>query len=353
MMLKLPYNPQITKNQHFVPSHFLNAWCSDGMLWVSNKDFKLFQQKAQNVAKSKGIYSLDYMTADEFIENFSNVTAIAKKINPELFRIIMDGMVSNLLYKEICEGQLTRDDFNRIMAFIEERGLCSNAEVTLLRFVWAIYENGYVPEDIKNFCEKHFVEGLEPFVTRVEQVAYPLIEMLRNGDSAFLADPEKRETLFLYIALQMFRVKKFTDIAKQFGVINPKTLKLARPILVARTVNYLVHNWDNEVVDIVDNATSLEFITGDNPLCNLDAHYKIRHLDLFFPISPSKAVFICAKDRRLIYPEMSQITIQFVHELNRKIAAGSSYQVFAKERDTLYFGGYKPSFDPKSVVVRS
>ena len=192
MMLKLSYNPQITINQHFVPSHFLTAWCSDGMLWVSNKDFKLFQQKPHNVAKSKGIYSSEYMTADEFIANFSKVADLAKKINPELFRLIMDGMVSNLLYREICDGHLTRNDFNRIVSFIEERGLCSNTEVTLLRLIWAIYENGCVPEDIKHFCEKHFVEGIEPFVTRVEQIAYPLIEMLRCGESTFLADPEKR-----------------------------------------------------------------------------------------------------------------------------------------------------------------
>ena len=54
-MRKLIYNPQITINQHFVPSNFLSAWCSDGMLWVSNKNFKLFQQKLQNVAKSNAL----------------------------------------------------------------------------------------------------------------------------------------------------------------------------------------------------------------------------------------------------------------------------------------------------------
>ena len=48
--------------------------------------------------------------------------------------------------------------------------------------------------------------------------------------------------------------------------------------------------------------------------------------------------------------EDEELATQYVHELNRKISAGCSFQVFAKKRDTLYFGGYKPPFDPKSVV---
>lgn len=344
-MKKLAYNPQITLNQHFVPSHFLDAWSNNGVLWVATRDFKLFRQKPQNVAKAKGIYSMDHMTAEEFIAAFSDIANLAKGLNKKLLDLIMDSMVSNLLYKEISEGQLTYEEFNRIISFIVERNLCTDTEVSLLRFVWIIYESGNVPDDVKQFCEKHFVEGIEPFATRVEQIAYPLIESLRRGESSFLDDPEKREALFLYIALQIFRVRKFTDIVEYYGLINPKTLKLSRIILVARTLGFFMKNWSNEEFCIIDNTTGLEFITGDNPICNLDAHDKPKYVDLYFPISPTKAVFICNKDRVVLYPEIRQMTIQYVHELNRKISAGCTSQVFAKNRETLYFGGYKPLFD--------
>lgn len=347
-MKKLPYNPQITTDQHFVPSHFLSAWCCDGMLWVSNRDFKLFSQKPENVAKERGIYSLEYMTADEFMTSFSGIRNLAKGLDPALLKMIMDGMVSNLLYREICDGQLSREEFNRIISFIDENSLCSAAEVSLLKLVWIIYETGEVPSDIKHFCKKHFVEGIEPFATKVEQNAYPLIESLRSGDLSFLGDLEKRESLFLYISLQMFRVRKFTNIAEHYGLIDSKTLKLSRIILVARTLDFLMRNWSNEEFRIVDNTTSLEFITGDNPICNLDAHDKPKYLDLYFPISSDKAIFLCEKDRVLLYPEMRKMTTHYVHSLNREIAAGSSFQVFAKSRETLLSGGYRPSFDFKS-----
>ena len=349
-MKKLSYNPQITKDQHFVPSHFLGAWCCDGMLWVSNRDFKLFPQKPENVAKERGIYSLEYMTADEFMTSFSDIINLTRGLDPALLKTIMDGMVSNLLYREICDGQFSREEFSRIISFIVEKNLCSDAEVSLLKLVWTIYETGNVPNDIKHFCKKHFVEGIEPFATNVEQIAYPLIEALRFGDSSFLDDPDKRESLFLYISLQMFRVRKFTDIADHYRLIDSKTLKLSRIILVARTLDFLMRNWSNEEFCIVDNTTDLEFITGDDPISNLDAHERPKFLDLYFPISPNKAIFICTKDRVDLYPEMRKITTQYVHELNRKIAADSVFQVFAKNRETLHSGGYKPSFDQKDLT---
>lgn len=349
-MKRFSYNPQITENQHFVPSHFLGAWCCDGILWVSNRDFKIFPQKPENVAKGRRIYSLEYMTAEEFIASFSGITNLAKGINPILLKMIMDGMVSNLLYREICDGQFSREEFSRIMSFIVEKSLCSDTEALLLKLVWAIYETGNVPNDIKYFCEKHFIEGLEPFATRVEQNAYPLIEALRFGDSSFLGDSEKRESLFLYISLQMFRIRKFTDIAEHYGPIDSKTLKLSRIIFVAKTLEFLMRNWSNEEFCIVDNTTDLEFITGDNPISNLDAQERPKFLDLYFPISPSKAIFICAKDRAALYPEMRGITTRYVHELNRKIADDSSFQVFAKSRETLYLGGYKPSFEQNNLA---
>ena len=151
----------------------------------------------------------------------------------------------------------------------------------------------------------------------------------------------------------MFRVKKFTDVAEHFGAINPKTLKLSRPILVAYAVNYLMKNWDYEEFCVSDNSTDLEFITGDNPICNLDSHDKNKNLDLFFPISPYKAIFMCKKDRALLYPEMRRMTTQYAHELNRKISAGCTSQVFANKRETLYFGGYKPSFGLPKISLRS
>jgi len=347
----LPYNLQITVNQHFVPSHFLSAWCSGDMLWVSNKGFKLFQQKPENVAKSKRLYSSEYMTADEFISCFSGISAIGARINPDLFKIIMDGMVFNLLGKEIISGLLSLDDFNRIVSFIEEKNFCSDLEVSLLRLLWTIYENGHVPDEIKYFCEKQFVEGIEPFATRVEQIGYPLIEKLRCGEASFLDDVEIREAFFLYIALQMFRIRKFTDAAAYYEHINIKTLKLSRILLVARTLDFLMSTWEGVAFCIVNNTTDLEFITGDNPICNLDAHNRSRFLDLYFPISPNKAVFMCNKDRASLYPEMRQMTIQYVHELNRNVAAGCAYQVFAKSKDTLQFGGYRPSFDPKVAAL--
>lgn len=346
-MKKFSYNPQITKDQHFVPSHFLGAWCCDGVLWVSNRDFRLFPQKPGNVAKARGIYSLEYMTADEFMTSFSDIANLAKGLDPELVKMIVDGMVSNLLYREICDGWFSREEFGRILSFVVEKDICSDTEVSFLKLAWIIYEAGEVPSDIKHLFKKHFVEGIEPFVTKVEQSAYPLIEALRFGDSSFLDDSEKRESLFLYISLQMFRIRKFTDIAEHYGPINSKSLKLSRIIFVAQTLEILMRNWSTEEFCIVDNTTDLEFITGDTPISNLDAHGRPKFLDLYFPISPSKAIFICAKDRVAFYPEMRRITTQYVHELNRKIASDSTYQVFAKKRETLHFGGYKPSFEQK------
>lgn len=352
-MDKLPYNPQITKNHHFVPSRFLEAWCNEGMLWVSVRDDKPFRQKPQNVAKVKGLYSQERMSAAEFILNFSDVVTLAKGLNPELVKIIMDSLVSNLLHDGIIKGHYTSEEFDLILSYIANSGLCSKEEALFLELVWKIYQCGNVPYEIQQFFEKHFVEGLEPFVTAVEQLAYPLIDMLRCGESCFTNDSEKREILFLYIAVQMFRIRKFVDMAECYGDINHKALKLSRPILMARTVNYLMQEWDNAMFGVVENETDLEFITGDNPICNMYAYEKVKYLDLYFPISPTKAIFMCKKDRASLYPEMCHMTNQYVHFLNQKLAGGSSDQVFASKRDTLEFGGYKPSFDVKDAVSRA
>lgn len=348
--MKLSYNPQITEQQHYVPSHFLSAWCNNGLLWVSNKDGKLFQQKPKNVAKDKGIYSLEAMTADEFIESFSDIITLRQGINPYLFQLIMDNTVSNLLFKEIINGQISGDDYDKIISFIVKENLCSQAQINLLSLMKKIHDIGVIPKEIEHFCIKHFIEGIEPFITNVEHLGFPLIEKLRNNDSSFLRSSYERECFLLYVGLQVFRVLKFTNLAEKFGQIKPKTLKLTRPIFVAYIVNYLQVNWNEFIFNIVDNTTELEFITGDNPICNLDNNVRTRYLDLYFPISPTKAVFICNKDRLSLFPEMRCMTLQYVHELNQNMSLGCTNQVFACKYDTLHYGRYKPTFDISKLL---
>ena len=114
------------------------------------------------------------------------------------------------------------------------------------------------------------------------------------------------------------------------------------PKMIIGAIVGMMQHRDEDELTLIENATALPFITGDQPLLNLLAQNdNPRHLDLFFPISPNRAFFYAAKGRlENCYHWLKELGEREVHCLNESLCKNCSQFVFATSEEVLSIGGY-------------
>lgn len=92
---------------------------------------------------------------------------------------------------------------------------------------------------------------------------------------------------------------------------------------------------DHFRVVLLDNATPVPFITGDQPVINLHANESRALLhdqfELYYPLSPTKAMALVHLDNHLD----SAVTAEAVRRYNALIVEESHVQVYSNSRELL------------------
>ena len=172
--------------------------------------------------------------------------------------------------------------------------------------------------------------------TIVEERFRPYLQAMIAGSLDFLKDPRRAAEFFWGLSLQYTR----TDYLKR----AQRVIERERFERDERIANLLAHIvafnagfslfLDRERLTIVllDNRTAVPFITGDQPVINIAANPKAttppKRFDLFYPLSPQKAMLLLEPASESL-PSQSWISETAAHVYNLRMAAHSYRQVFA------------------------
>ena len=160
---------------------------------------------------------------------------------------------------------------------------------------------------------------------------------------------DKRYQFYEYISVQMFRTWKSKDtIDKSIKetiekypdsrLKNVSDAMFPLMMIVNSVILATAFCKNNFYIQMIDNKSTQDFITGDLPIINLCANYNEinsspNRMELYYPISPKLAI-IC-KNSIKRNEEIVLNDAKVVDDYNKKIFAAASKQVFASQESDL------------------
>jgi hypothetical protein len=305
----LPPPPPIVKQPHFVWRHYLEAWEVEGQLHVLRGKVN-FSSAAKGVAKEGGFHDLPSLSDDdvEFL--------IATSIRP--------GSPQEQQHREFIDLM-----------------------VTAQRACAAVVANPEAYDEPKiAWANKILRDTEETLMTSVEELGLPWLTALRNGDCAFLEDPDA-SLFFYFIAMQYLRTKavaqsvitatkgsKLERLAEKFE----RTWPLIRQIHAVDIAANLFGMRESYGLIFLDNDSNIDFIAGDQPMVNIHAVSRRDALptkfELYYPLTPRRAMlwtqeFCDQRGARI------RVNEQVVQHHNNMIALASHEMIFATSKEAL------------------
>lgn len=275
-------------NQHYVWRHYLKPWLTNGKIWCA-RDNKLFKRNVEKLTTEKYFYKAEPLNINE------------KKI----IQSIIDSMDSS--------GH------------------------DLLHNTFSIYNeasNGSTFE--KN-------NSIESYHSIIEQCAILILDCLYNNNFKFLENDLLKTIFATFIATQYTRTKKVRDnLTKAFHAIShidgyPKNINTDKiSSVLALILSESISNWvfTNAKFSILENKSSIGFLTSDQPIYNLHANTSeklapVNDFELFYPITPQKALIL----KKELHDE-KDVDINYY---NNFIIRVTKEYIFSKEKEELQY----------------
>ena len=289
----------VTRRQHYIWRHYLEAWVRSGTVSVVRKDGTSFSTNPANIGQERDFYRLPVISLED--EDFARKIIDAPGANPSLVRLNMGWL----------------DAFaapSRLRRLLEARSLTDDTLQKAIR-------------DVE-------IQTEENLHSKIEGPAARLLSYLRAGDSGFWSvDADARDFAF-FVSLQHLRTKAMRE-----RVLNGTDRRLAGqvertwPILrvaFATNIGWSLYadraRWEIRVLSATER---LRFITGDQPVLNLlPPTGNEDDLALYYPVSPEKAALLQLRGAYSPIGSTDQITDDMVEDLNRKVVEGIHEQAF-------------------------
>jgi hypothetical protein len=169
------------------------------------------------------------------------------------------------------------------------------------------------------------------------------LQKLYRKDLSFYDDEDSNAKFLYFLALQYFRTKRMRrattePIAETFSQ-NGESISHVASFILATNVAFSIH-LDRELYrpQLLENASTIPFITGDQPVVNTLAAYDAKkpatQLELFYPLTPSLALRISKEPSLRGQPAIAAQEAQVI-SYNRVIYRVSNSQVYARESRVL------------------
>ena len=277
---------KIKKKQHYVWRKYLKPWTQGNKIWCKMNE-KIFQTSLVNIGNETYFYEVEGLNETE--EKI--IYTALKKFPKENLPVLMDILVNYRLFSEYS-------DISR-----------------------------------KN--------GLENYHNFIENMFDPILENVYKRNLAFLKNDYYRANFSYFIGLQYTRTKKsLRNLQEGFNYIptpdeikgnfNPETISRIFGLIIAESIGNWIHSKGNIYFFESDN----ELITGDQPIINIRANYKInslpKRIELYYPLTPNLALFIT--DRTSCNRILKREDANF---LNYQMKIKSYEQLYSKIHNTL------------------
>ncbi|WP_226571631.1 DUF4238 domain-containing protein [Mangrovibacter yixingensis] len=311
---------------HYVWAHYLRDWTIDGTnIWYITKKSGTACDSVRGLGFEKNFYKMGKLKESDK----ELITLLIKNTNDTLKKIHWDFV--NMIF----EAQNTISQFSSRI----------NAKI------------GFSLEEI---MQSNLFEN---YLSQQESRTIEILDELRKGNLLHLEDKKTYYDFCYFLGHQFSRTLK---IKKSLFLSLDKTP--AENHVRERFKDFYERNWwfmcsffatnlsydmslnSNKKLILLENRSTIDFITSDHPLINLNPEgSEGEFVDYYYPISSRKAVLILTSSES--YFSSHQLNDNDVHMLNTKIANASCKTIFGNSREVILM--YKKEFHQRKYLAFS
>jgi Protein of unknown function (DUF4238) len=297
---------EMKRRHHYVWKYYLGAWANDGKI-VCFRNNNIFETNLVNIGVKKNFYRLQEL-------NHKDIELINKLFIEPSPVVLQDS------HRELVEMFNFPFEIKRLS---ESEGLDS--------------------PQLRESIEKTISNLEEDYHAGIESTAIKYIDAIRAGDINFHTSPNSLVEFLHFLTIQYMRTNKIkSSIRTGVTIINiEKIWNIVSHILAMNSAYTLSLEIDNHAFQLVSltNISNVPFITGDQPVINTYGNYEVmpEKLELYYPISPTKAILITENKKYRATEKLSYIFLddKEVTEFNGHIAKKAHEQLYASSRKDL------------------
>ncbi|MDB5987609.1 MAG: hypothetical protein JWR16_2662 [Nevskia sp.] len=312
---------QLKRRQHHVWKSYLRAWATDEKIFCL-QDGKIFEPNIRGVAVERDFYKLQTLSTKE----------------AEFIRLLIGS--SPTLATPVHEDFLKMFSIFPLLKDNMPAHMASDAEFVAL-----------VDQAVTN--------AEEDFHSRIEGGMTAILDAIRRRDISFYNDAAQSGKFLHFLSLQSLRTKGVRERIVERVTALPdvdisKCWPILRHIFAVNAGASLFLERKKRPFFLIENDTSVPFITGDQPVINL-LHSPNRIdaptlLAFYYPVTPWLAVILDEVDERSGYGA-GALSIDQVSKLNCEMQAAAFSQVFGHSREVLTSLRPRENTHDREVIV--
>lgn len=303
------------RKQHHVWKHYLSAWSIEQKIWVYQQK-RCFNSSLQNIAQERDFYKLKKLTDYEI----SYIKTIIGQFHPHLQKSANEWLETFIyLFNK-------RDNLNELF----------KNTLGLMEFI----NTGNETDVLFKTLAINFEEDLH---CRFENRAKPILDKLLKKDTDFFFNLEDKLDFIHFMCIQYTRTKaikqNILEAAKlafaNHGVNLENMWSVLSHIFAENIASNLIDDERFKLI-ILENATNVELITGDQPMINTFStgkNWQANDTEFYYPISPKFAILLTKS--ALYLSTHYSLTFEDVNKYNKNIIEKSNLQIFASLPNTL------------------
>ena len=295
----------VTRRQHYVWRHYLEAWQDrDNLVHGARRGQLIPPTNPINLLVERDFYRIPILTETHRAHLYS----FAQASNTYLRQVHYD-FIDKILHISAANEKIQRSE-------------------------------NISPED-KATAQAAVIEVEEQLHSQIESDAFPFLDMLRQNNIGFISDDQKAIPFFHFIGQQYFRTRHMRDaitieLAADSAIddLSP----LANVMCHMAGVNLggsLFRDRRNLDILLLSDRDGVGFITGDQPVVNVlgtGDRAEVTELLLYYPLSPTLACLIAPKEYRWCSGAIDVVTVEL---LNRVIVCESNEWWIANSDEVL------------------
>jgi hypothetical protein len=306
---------EIKKRHHYIWREYLRNWSiNEKINSLLLQDKKILNDvNLMNVGQEKFFYKLEEFTREEEIILFELVKSWSNEATLEMNLEIFKTFTSYSKLKKIADDHFKLNPNNHLK--------------------------------LQSKLDAFKYNSIEDIHTLLESFGKKIIAIKSMEDLKFLDDEKELFLTMIFIAFQYVRTKKMRayveNVIKTHPILSIKFVDPFAFIFSTNLADSLTFHQDLTFT-LLENFTSKEFITSDQPLINLkkdikDVNNKVKDFKVYYPLNPRLALIIhCgekAKEKYILEkPDEGEI-----NKLNKFMLTNSDRFIFSQTPELLEY----------------
>lgn len=290
---------------HYVWAHYLRDWTSDG------KNIHYITRK-ENIA-------CDSIRGLGFEKNFYKIGTL-KESDKEIIQLIIKN----------CNDTLKEVHWNFSEHIFDAQKFYSTISPLIID-AFSVDFNELMSSNL-----------FENYLSEQESSAVDVLKHLRNGNIEYVKNKKIYYDLCYFLGYQFSRTKKMkttlthslpysenmSEVQKRLSDFYERNWWFMCSFIATNLSYDMSLNVEKKVI-IIENNTSINFITSDQPVINLnpDGHMS-EYIDYYYPLSCRRALLILTSKKN--YFDYQNLSADDVDMINSKVAENSGETIFGK-----------------------